>query len=331
MGIISILGPIGPDADFIGGASFASFSNSFNSDPDPEVTVEIFSPGGSVIEGLAIYDLIRSSEKQVTTKVIGMAGSIASIIALAGDRVTMSENAQFFIHNPKIEISGDVEDLQQAAILVSKIEARLIDIYSSRSKLGKRILDKLMKDETTFNAEQALEAGFVDEIVEPIKATALLINKFKSNMDKSIKERLEDMVNYFTPEVKPEAQAAVAVAEEAKAEEEIKEVSNETLSVAEEATLLNQRLDSLQQALAAKDQQISDLTKALEVSNQDTAELKTLISGTIKPKAVSAMSVGHLEKARPDLTAFAYGGPWSERQKEIKERHNKTYGYGAQN
>ena len=334
MGIISILGPIGSDADFFGGTSFASFQSEFNAISEPEVTIEIFSPGGSVLEGLAIYDLIRGSEKTVTTKVIGLAGSIASIIALAADRVQITENAEFFIHNPQIDVTGDAEDLAEKAQLIQKIENRLIDIYASSSNIPPATLNDLMKAETSFNASEALEAGFATEIIAPVKAVALLTNKFKKTMGKSITTRLADMAAFFDT-AKAKSEEADKVLEETKEDQDketIAETSSELPSTEEIAAEIATQLDSFQSVAAELTAKNEELTKALAERNADMDELKKLISGTIKPTSVNAMGVGHQGFEQPKAaqnTPFAYGGVYQNRLKEIKEKHANNYGYKA--
>lgn len=330
---IPILGPIAQDAEFFGGTSFASFSELFNN-ADQDVILEIFSPGGSVLEGLAIFDLIQGSDKNVTAKIIGLAGSIASIIPLAADKIVMTENAKFFIHNPKIEVAGDVEDLQEAAKTVKAIELRLISIYAERSNLGKRMLDDLMKAETTFSAEEALEAGFIDEIVEPIKAVALMDDpKLNSIMKKSFLEKAQDILDFAKKPKETNQDNLVNEQKEATLEKEMKAFKEDLQEAEEASTILDQKLEEFQSLLAKKDEQIEAQEKTIQSISDDFKELKTMIAGSKKPATAVAMSVGHQsqEQSRAGQDkAFAYGGLFSERIKEIAENHVSKFGYKAQ-
>ena len=334
---IPILGPIAQDAEFFGGTSFASFSELFNN-ADQDVILEIFSPGGSVLEGLAIFDLIAGSDKNVTAKIIGLAGSIASIIPLAAAKVIMTENAKFFIHNPKIEVAGDVEDLEAAAQTVKEIEQRLIAIYASHSTLGKRMLDQLMKAETSFSAEEALEAGFIDEIIEPVKAVAQMDDKkINAIMKKSLLETAQDLLSFSKnrkdDEKDEKAAALVEENRDKKLEQEMKSFKDD-LEQSEEATNEFQKvLDELQSEMGKKDEQIAAQQKTIEGITEQFNELKTLISGSRQPASPTAMSVGHQsqEQSRESSSrAFAYGGIFQNHLKEIKERHTKEFGYRAQ-
>lgn len=329
---IPILGPIAQDADLFGGTSFASFSELFNN-ADQDVTLEIFSPGGSVLEGLAIFDLIAGSDKNVTAKIIGLAGSIASIIPLAADRVIMTENAKFFIHNPKIEVAGDVEDLQEAAKTVKAIEQRLIAIYAEASNLGRRLLDDLMKAETTFSAKEALKAGFIDEIVEPVKAVALMDDpKFNSIMKKSFLEKAQDILDFAKSKKETTQDNIVNEQKEETLEKEMKAFKEDLQEAEEASTALDDKLAEFQKLLAIKDEQIEAQEKTIQSISDDFKELKTLIAGSKKPANAVAMSVGHQsqEQSRElNSRAFAYGGLFSERMKEIADRHVNNFGYKA--
>ena len=330
---ISILGPIAQDADLFGGVSFASFSEQFNGLTDKDITLEIFSPGGSVLEGLAIFDLIAGSDKNITAKIIGVAGSIASVIALAADNVVMTENAKFFIHNPKIEVAGDVEDLQAAAQTVKQIEQRLIDIYASKSNLGKRTLDQLMKAETTFSADEALEAGFISEILEPVKAVALMDDK-KINfiMKKSLLESAQDLLSFAKTSKEPEKAAAVVEEKrEEKVEQEIKSFKEDLEKSEDDANDLHKVLEDLQSEMANMRETIVQKDKTIEGITEQFNELKTLIAGSKKPVAAQAMT-GHQsqEQSRGGQDRpFAFGGLFQTHMKEITERHTKNFGYKA--
>ena len=331
---IAILGPIAQDADLFGGTSFASFQSQFN-ESDQDVTLEIFSPGGSVLEGLAIFDLIAGSDKDVTAKIIGLAGSIASIIPLAADRIVMTENAKFFIHNPKIEVAGDVEDLQAAAQTIKQIEQRLIGIYAEGSNLGKRKLDDLMKAETTFSAEEALEAGFIDEIIEPVKAVALMEdNKIKAIMKKSLLETAQDILNFSKNKKEtPEASAIVEEKRDEKLEAEMKSFKEDLEQSEEASNDIHKVLESLQAEMGKKDEEIAQQAKTIAGITQQFDELKTLIAGSKKPAGAFATQVGHQsqEQSRSGQDrAFAHGGLFQSHLKEISENHTKTFGYKAQ-
>lgn len=149
-----------------------------------EIVLHINSPGGSVFEGFAIYNTIRSSGIKVTAKIEGLCASIATLIALAADTVEMGQYSQFMIHNPFMGVEGDADKMRQSAEMLAKIENQLIDAYKRKTKKDEQEIRDLMKAETWFTAEQAKEHGFVDVISEPVAIAALYTNKSKNKMSK---------------------------------------------------------------------------------------------------------------------------------------------------
>lgn len=146
---------------------------------DKSVLLRINSPGGSVIDGLAIYDAISRMPQKVTTRIEGMAASMASVIALAGDEVTMSENSLYMIHNVWGGETGESTDLRKAADLMDKMGDRLVSIYMSKTGESEEQIRAWMDEETWFDSSEAVKAGFVDKIEEPIKLAARFdINKY---------------------------------------------------------------------------------------------------------------------------------------------------------
>jgi ATP-dependent protease ClpP protease subunit len=134
------------------------------------IQVRINSIGGDVDEGLDIYHSLVSHPARVEVMITGIAASIASVIACAGDHVKMSDAAQYMIHNPWTEVMGDADKMSQAADALQSAQVGLAKIYAARSaKPFETILD-MMKKETYLSASDAKSLGFVDEIV-PVKAT----------------------------------------------------------------------------------------------------------------------------------------------------------------
>ena len=142
--------------------------------------------------------------QKVTTRIEGIAASMASVIALAGDVVTMSENSLYMIHNVWGGEVGDAKDLRKAADLMDKMGDRLVSIYMSKSGKSEEQIRSWMNEETWFNSSEAVENGFVDKIEEPIKLAARFdINKYDyknktlvSNLFNNIKKE-SNMENEF--------------------------------------------------------------------------------------------------------------------------------------
>ena len=146
---------------------------------DTSVLLRINSPGGSVIDGLAIYDAVNRLPQKVTSRIEGIAASMASVVALAADEVVMSENSLYMIHNVWGGEVGESGDLRKAADLMDKMGDRLISIYMSKSGKSEEQVRAWMDEETWFNSTEAVEAGFVNLVEEPIKMAAKFdINKY---------------------------------------------------------------------------------------------------------------------------------------------------------
>jgi len=137
-----------------------------------EITVRINSPGGDVFDGLAIFNTLQSHRANVTTSVDGLAASIASIIALAGDAVWMAENAMFMIHNPFTVAIGDAAELRKTADTLEKVKDTLVSTYAGKTGLESVEISDFMNDETWFDAHEAVEQGFADEVTGQVAVAA---------------------------------------------------------------------------------------------------------------------------------------------------------------
>lgn len=131
------------------------------------IHLHVNSPGGDVFEGLAIYNGLKNHAARVITHVDGVAASIASVIAMAGDEVRVSEGAFLMIHNPWWMVIGESTDLRKAADLLDKIGDSIAGIYAGVTGKSVKEMLELMAEETWFNAADAQEIGFADQVEEP--------------------------------------------------------------------------------------------------------------------------------------------------------------------
>lgn len=146
-------------------------------DPAHNILLRIHSPGGEVFDGNAIYNALKRHPGGVTVQIEGLAASMATVIALAGSPVRMSANGFFMIHNPWSIAMGDAEDMREQAELLEKIQAGIVNAYAAKSGQSAEQVQAWMDAETWFTAEEALAAGFIDEITDAI-AIAASANKF---------------------------------------------------------------------------------------------------------------------------------------------------------
>jgi len=136
------------------------------------IVVSINSPGGSVMDGFAIYNRLRSHGAKIEVSVDGIAASIASVIAMAGDVIRMPQNSFMFIHQPLVGAVGNAEDLRKMAEDLDKVAVNIQNIYAVRSGADVKAIQKMMQEETMLTAQEAMDMGFCDEILPEMKAAA---------------------------------------------------------------------------------------------------------------------------------------------------------------
>ena len=140
--------------------------------PVGDLHVRIQSDGGNFLEGLAIYNALKRSERRVIVTIDGWAASMATFVALAGDVVRMPRNAWQLFHFAGAPVSGNHEDLRTAADQLEAFSQQAAELYAENSDLSVDEWLALMRGETWFNATKCLEIGLIDEITDPIEAIA---------------------------------------------------------------------------------------------------------------------------------------------------------------
>ncbi|EOL9010887.1 head maturation protease, ClpP-related [Cronobacter malonaticus] len=206
---ISIFDVIG--ADYWGeGVTASRIAGALRSLNGADVTVNINSPGGDMFEGLAIYNLLREYDGKVTVKVLGLAASAASIIAMAGDEVQIGRGAFLMIHNCWVYAMGNRHDLAQIATDMAPFDKAMSDIYQARSGLDAATVDKMMDGETYIGGSEAVEKGFADsllsadEIADDEESPAAALRKLdvllaKANTPRSERRKLLKALSGSTP------------------------------------------------------------------------------------------------------------------------------------
>jgi ATP-dependent protease ClpP protease subunit len=141
-----------------------------------DVRLRINSPGGDVFEGIAIYnDLVahqRTGKGRVEVEIVALAASAASIIAMAGERISMAKNAFLMIHNAWALTIGDRHTHEAMSGVLGQIDQALAQTYADRTGQKLAPIQTMMDDETWLSAEQAVEEGFADETLDPVEASA---------------------------------------------------------------------------------------------------------------------------------------------------------------
>ncbi|MFL9499222.1 head maturation protease, ClpP-related [Rhodopseudomonas palustris] len=129
-----------------------------------QLDVMISSDGGDVFVGFAIYDMLARHPAQKTVRVVGLAASMASVIAMAGDEVVMPSNAMMMIHNPWGGVIGESDQMRTFADLLDTMRENITNAYVKRTGLDAAQVTKLMNAETWLSAERAAELGFADRV-----------------------------------------------------------------------------------------------------------------------------------------------------------------------
>ncbi len=140
--------------------------------PVDNIDVRINSPGGSVFEGLAIYNQLKQHPANVHVYIDGIALSMASVIAMAGDEITMAENGLLMVHNPRGNASGESKDLKRVALMMDKARAGMVKAYASRSGSSNEEIEAMLDTETWLDSAESVEAGFVDNVITDAPAMA---------------------------------------------------------------------------------------------------------------------------------------------------------------
>jgi ATP-dependent Clp protease, protease subunit len=143
-----------------------------------EIEVEINSGGGSVFAGSEIYTALKSYDGKVVTKVVGLAASAASVIAMGGDTILISPTGQIMIHNASGGFGGDYRAMEKGAEILKNVNATISNAYRLKTGLSNEELIEMMNNETWLTPQQALEKKFVDEIMftNDIKLVASINN-----------------------------------------------------------------------------------------------------------------------------------------------------------
>ncbi|NLU14789.1 MAG: Clp protease ClpP [Serratia liquefaciens] len=136
-----------------------------------DVTVNINSPGGDMFEGLAIYNLLREYQGKVTVKVLGLAASAASIIAMAGDDIQIGRGAFLMIHNCWVVAIGNRHDFAAMVDYLEPFDNAMADIYAARSGLDSDAIKQMMDSETYIGGSDAIEKGLADGLLSSDSVT----------------------------------------------------------------------------------------------------------------------------------------------------------------
>ena len=327
----------------MGGVTAADFIEELNAlGKVDKINLYLLSPGGSVIEGSAIFNALASHPAEIHTS-IDFAASMASVIAMAGKTVKIAENGYLMIHNPQIYTGGESKDLRQAADLLDGMRETAIKAYQRHTEKTAEEIGQMMDEATWMTGPQAVEFGFADEVGPEIKAAASIdLSKMQNVPEAAMKlfaaqnEPEEPEAQENEPQAepepkqpeKPEQTGAGEPAGEnidvpdappnAGAGADGKHTPEPTEPAEDKVKILRDQLDALRNEIAQRDEQLAELaTKQKQDSERieqlaggfkfDPADSQTTATGK-KPEhkflaAVRALTEGGMEYSAALLTA----------------------------
>lgn len=191
-------GPIASESWWGDEVTPQEFRNELKKINTNKLEVIINSVGGDVWAGVAIYDALKGLDAEVTVKVSGLAASIASVIAMAGDKITITPGSTMMVHRASTLAMGNADDLEKAIEMLQTVEDGIIDIYAERTGQTKEQIRNLLDAETWMSAEKAVELGFADEVVKPEvdDEEAPVSNIFSGNFALSMSATKESVDNF---------------------------------------------------------------------------------------------------------------------------------------
>lgn len=206
---ILLYGAIGESFWDENSVSAADFKKVLNAIPasTKEIHLRVNSPGGSVFDGMTMYELIKAERqkgKKVKAYIDGLAASIASVIVLAADEIIVGEGSFYMIHKPLVGVYGNAIELERMITILDKVEDQMVRIYMKKTGLSEAEIVKMLAEETWLTSQAALDKGFVDsqfENCDTLHIAASLLDRsthlknkptIKSNVNAEAKMKLKE-------------------------------------------------------------------------------------------------------------------------------------------
>lgn len=165
------------------------------------INLHINSPGGSIFEGIAIFNALKYHPASITVHIDGVAASMASVIAMVGNPVIMPANSFMMIHKPWAVAGGDADDMRDFAELLDKTEAVLIPAYAAKTGLTREVIAGMLKEETWMDGTQCVSLGFADQLIPDVQTMARIDSKRieeYENMPENLRNMLTPPQNSLT-------------------------------------------------------------------------------------------------------------------------------------
>lgn len=199
--VLTINGTIAEDSWVDDEVTPQVFQDELNQGKGP-IDIWLNSPGGDCVAASRIYTMLMNYPDDVNVKIDGIAASAASVIAMAGTKVSMAPTAMIMIHNPLTIVGGQKEDLDQAVQMLTETKESIINAYELKTNLPREKISSMMDDETWMNVNKAIELGFADNMLGQDKdvtdcysysdkqSELVLLNKLKPQTKSNISVKL---------------------------------------------------------------------------------------------------------------------------------------------
>lgn len=284
---VDITGPIG--GWDVSGSEFLQELKDLGDDIS-EIDLRVHSPGGSILDGLAIFNGIKNHPAKVVGRVEGLAASMGSAVLMAADEIEIPENAYVMIHNVSGGAYGDIKELESMTSLMRKLQDDVTDLYANATGRDKEEIRDMMDKETWMNGEEAVENGFATRVLDPVKAAACadletLVSKFE-NVPAAVLELQaeepaleEDQVEEVEVLKEDQAQESDEEAADIKADqEEIQEELQNEISAKKELSTWARILAAISGDKCADNHEGSSAKAALQRADKLEAELSGRVS-----------------------------------------------------
>jgi ATP-dependent Clp protease protease subunit len=281
-------------------------------------TIKLFinSPGGSVFDAVAMFNILAMSGKTIEVHVLGIAASAASYLAMVGAKVVMPDNTFMFLHNPINGVYGNAEEMRGMADVLDKIGASMTATYAKRFKGDEQALTDLLAAESYLTAAECLQYGFCDEVTDPIAATA----KFDPDL---VPEAVRAIAFKAAA---PEPEPAIGLPEQIKVSlaaanlSEFEAVFSTDLAIADEAALTvavaTARDIKAYCALAGKPEMAADMIRARTPVAAARQALQAAAAAADEASAIdTARKTKPAEAAKPGLKFTNASDLWDAIQK----------------
>jgi ATP-dependent protease ClpP protease subunit len=286
-----------------------------------DVTLRIHSPGGNILEGNAIYNALKRHAGSIDVVIDGIAASMASVVAMAGDTIEIAENGLIMIHNPSTYGGGDSRDMRKMAEVMDKMKENIITAYERKTGLSRAKLAEMMDDETWMTANEALENQFVDLIGDKVEAkNSFDLSQFKNSA------RAVDMLKKADAQTADTKTTTTNSMDLTAAQNRIKELEDAAKNwEAVKAGLEKAKTDAEAKATKIEGElkTANDKIVTIEAELKEASDKVTKVEGELKTATDKVTKVeGELKTEKDQVTKLAGEAKSAdERAREIAARH----------